>query len=78
MEELNRCNWSGVTARGKIHNLITETTTGCTELLERGEESSIQREHLPEGFRLSRAASHFQLQQKSFVWEETVGEDTKQ
>lgn len=65
----NCCNWSGVTARGKIHSLITETATGCRELPERGEESSIQREHLPEGFRLSEAASHFQLQQKTFVWE---------
>lgn len=46
-----------------------EATTGCRELPECGEESSIQREHLPEGFRLSRAASHFQLQQKTFVRE---------
>ena len=43
-EELNCCNWSGVIARGKIHSLITETTTGCMELPECGEESSIQTE----------------------------------
>lgn len=29
---------------------------------------SRQREHLPEGFRLSRAVPHFQLQLKTFVW----------
>lgn len=43
-EKLNCCNWSGAVIRGKIYKLIIETTTGCVELPERDEESSVQTE----------------------------------
>lgn len=43
-EKLNCCNWSGAAAQGRIYKLITETTTGCVEIPEGDEESSIQTE----------------------------------